>query len=110
MAFKGLRFTLDGEVREIEWNSFRLSEADELRRFTGWSRNEWIDALFNDHPDAIRFAWWLGNKRNGTPIDGKLADIDFDLADFEVDAIEEPDEVPVDGAEGSDLPTGPPAE
>ena len=110
MAFKGLRFTLDGEQRELAWSSFRLSEADDLRRLTGWSRNEWIEALFDDHPDAIRFAWMIANARNGTPLSVPFRDIDFDLGEFDIQVIEEPDPVPVEGAEGSDLPTGPPAE
>ncbi len=110
MAFKGLRFTLNGEQRELAWSSFRLSEADELRRLTGWSRNEWIEALFDDHPDAIRFAWLIANRRAGTDLGVAFKDIDFDLGEFDIAVIEDEEPAPVEGAEGTDLPTGPPAE
>lgn len=102
-----LRLTLDGVTHDLEFDSWRLSEADQLIKFTGWSRNEWIDALFNDHPDAIRFAWLIVNQRNGTPLDVAFKDIDFDLALFRVEIVRDDESEEV--AEGADLPTSPAA-
>lgn len=105
-----LRLTVGDESRDLDLDTFLLSEADELKRLTGWTRNEWIETLFDDHPDAIRFAWLVANRRNGTPLPGAFKDIDFDLATFAVEVVGVEDEAPVEGAEGSDLPTGPLAE
>ena len=104
-----LKLTIADEVRDLDLAKFRLSEADDLMRLTGWSRPEWITALFDDHPDAIRFAWMIANRRNGTPLEGGFKDIDFDLADFTVDVVADDEPEAVEGAE-SEVPTGPPAE
>lgn len=103
-----LTITVEGTSHGLDLQSFRLSEADELKRLTGWSRSEWITALFEDHPDAIRFAWMLANRRAGTPLEAKFSDIDFDLADLKVEINDTEPARDVDGVEGDpDLPTSP---
>lgn len=101
-----LTITVEGVARDLDLASFRLSEADELKRLTGWSRSEWITALFEDHPDAIRYAWMLASRRAGEPLDVKFSDIDFDLADLKVE-INEPEVTEVADGDDPDLPTSP---
>lgn len=103
-----LTLTVSGETYELDLASFRLSDSDELMRFTGWSRQEWLNALFEDHPDAIRYTWWLVHKRADQPLQIAFKDIDFDLADLEVDLHDPDAEHYTDGAE-SEVPTGPSA-
>jgi hypothetical protein len=105
-----LRLTVAADARDLDLDSFLLSEADELKRLTGWSRQEWLTALFDDHPDAIRFAWMVANRRAGSPLPGAFKDIDFDLGSFQVDVVADEPEETVEGAEGESVPTGPPAE
>lgn len=105
-----VRLSLGDAEHSLDLTSFRLSEADDLVRLTGWNNEEWIEHLNRDHPDAIRFAWMLANQRAGTPLAEKFHDIDFDIRDFDVALVEDQPVTVVDGAEGSDLPTGPPAE
>ncbi len=105
-----VRLTLSGVVRDLDLASFRLSEADDLVRLTGWNNEEWIEHLNRDHPDALRFAWMIANKRAGEPLAEKFHEIDFDIRDFGVAVVEDEAPTVVEGAEGSEVPTGPPAE
>ena len=85
-----LKFTVNDVRHELDMEKFMVSEADALLKFTGWKKAEWVTQLLEDHPDGIRFAYWLVAKRAGTPVEGPFRDIDFDLGtldvDFETDA------------------------
>lgn len=99
------KFTLGDVERELDMESFRLSEADELLRATGWDYAEWRTELRNMHPDAVRFAWLLANRRAGTPLEVPFREIDFDYKDFLTARVDDPVPQPVEGVEGEG-PTG----
>ena len=97
---------LDGESREFDLSSLLISEARDMKRLIGYSdMRTFLDALDGNDPDAAAFAWWLVNKRAGTPLEGKFTDIDFNLQDlaFSVPARED-EAAPKEGAD-ADLPT-----
>lgn len=100
------------EVLVLDLDSMPMREAEECESLTGWTRQEWLEALFKDRARAVKFFIYLARQRNGDPCawDG----IDFDLGKTEWEALDgEPD----DAAKPADLgvaegvgPTGPEAE
>ncbi len=98
---------LDGESREFDLASLLISEARDMKRLIGYSdMRVFLDALDDKDPDAAAFAWWLVNKRAGTPLEGKFADLDFNLQGmtFSVPARDDVEPAPEEGAE-DDTPT-----
>jgi hypothetical protein len=89
-----------------------LDEADVLASKTSaqYTWAEWLQAVDNREPDALRFMYWLARKRTGNPIDGKFSDISFWLHAFSTqlsdpgDFADEPDEAIV--LEGPDPTEG----
>lgn len=104
-----ITMTLDGVDRELDLGTLMISEAREMKRLIGYGSNE---AFLNDlkalDPEAVAFAWWLANKRAGTPIEGKFSDLDFDLEALRARASVS-DEDEAEGSEDdtdTDVPTG----
>jgi hypothetical protein len=62
---------------------------------------EWIGAFFQTRSVAVQFGYWLARERAGNPV--VFGDIDFDLGDFDIEAVDEPGPEP--GSEAG--PTGP---
>jgi len=93
------------ETLTIDTGSMMLSEADDCERLTGWTVNEWDKALMDNRANAVRFAYWLGRKRAGNPVEGDFADIEFDLGivDWKV-------ELPEPAEDDGPRPTGKPPE
>lgn len=81
-----LKFTVDGERYELDLTQFLTSDADALLKATGWRKQEWIQELLTEHPDAIRFAYWLARKRSDRPLEMSFRDIDFDMGLLDWDA------------------------
>jgi len=92
------------ETLTIDTGSMMLSEADDCERLTGWTVGEWDKALMDNRANAVRFAYWLGRKRAGNPVEGDFADIEFDLGivDWKVELPEPESDEP--------RPTGKPEE
>ena len=75
-----ITMTLDDVERDLDLGSLLISEAREMKRCIGYGSTEtFLSELKALDPDAVAFAWWLANRRAGTPIAGKFADLDFDL-------------------------------
>ena len=88
---------VEGVERELDLGTMLISEARELKKFTGWTQDAWREQLGLSDPDAIAFAWWLANRRAGAPLAGAFTDVDFDLTALEVTAV-----VDVDAATGDE--------
>lgn len=85
-----------------------LDEAIELQKLTGFGPRQWVDALTEDDPLAVRYAFYLARKRTGEDV--KFGDVTVNLFAMELSAIPDPDEgqaadVPEDIADV--VPTGP---
>ena len=105
-----LRFTYDDEVRDLDVMSMLMSEAESCESLTGWTEDEWRDALTKNRVQAVRFAWWLAGRRSGA--EERYSSVDLDLRRLGVEAVlsdDEQAEVGGDVEEGvaADLPTGP---
>lgn len=104
-----LRFTHGDEVRDLDVMTFLMSEAESCESLTGWTEDEWRDALTKNKVGAVRFAWWLAGKRAG--VEERYSSVDLDLRRLRVEAVLSDDEraEAADAEEGvdADLPTGP---
>lgn len=95
--------TVAGEDIPLDTDHMMLREVDQLEKLTGWTVNEWAQALLDNRSNAVRFAYWLGRRRQGQPIDGRFSDIDLDMGEISWRA-----DTGDDGeAEPSDPPTVP---
>lgn len=103
-----ITLTLDGESRDLALDSLLISEAREMKRLIGVaSMGDFITGLQEADPDSIAFAWWLANRRAGTPLPGKFTDLDFDIEGLRV-SVPMDDELETAAEEDADpdLPTG----
>lgn len=66
-----------------------IPEALELKRYTGLGPRQWIDALGEDDPLAVRFAFYIARKRAGEDAIA-FGDVDVNLFDMSLTQI--PDE------------------
>lgn len=105
-----ITMTLDGVDRELDLGSLMISEAREMKRLIGYGSAEtFLRELTALDPDAVAFSWWLANKRAGTPLAGKFADLDFDLealgarASLSDDAEVSEDETDTESPTGSEV-------
>lgn len=105
-----ITMSLDGDDRDLDLGSLLISEAREMKRLIGYGSAETFrEELGNLDPDAVAFAWWLANKRAGTPLPGKFADLDFDLEALRARAtLTDVDAAPDDAEDDTDtdVPTG----
>ena len=75
-----ITFHLDGVSKDFDLGTLLVSEARDMKKMIGLaSTADLLEALQNEDPDATAFAWWLANKRAGTPLEGKFLDLDFNL-------------------------------
>jgi hypothetical protein len=95
----------------LDLGTLMIPEAMELKRFTGYGPRAWVDALAEDDPLAVRFAFYLARKRAGED-ELQFADVDVNLFGMSLtllpddDATVSPDAgVTEDNAEL--VPTGP---
>lgn len=106
-----LRFTHDDEVRDLDVTTFLMSEAESCESLTGWTEDEWRDALTHNKVGAVRFAWWLAGKRAG--VEERYSSVDLDLRRLRVEAVLTDEEQAAQVADedreaaDADLPTGP---
>ncbi|MEV7684465.1 hypothetical protein [Streptomyces bungoensis] len=109
-----IKLTVEGTA--YEWDSERLlvAEARELKLHTGFTPPRWLAALDEQDPDALAALIYMAKKRAGETL--RFSDLDgLDYADFEMEAVEEPEdddeqaEVPADAdptpASGASGPT-----
>lgn len=86
-----------------------IDEGIELQKLTGLGPRQWVDALTEDDPLAVRFAFYLARKRVGEEV--RFAEVTVNLFGMELTILPEDDEqsgaeVPEDVA--GVVPTGPP--
>jgi len=98
----------------LDLDTMKMDEAEECEKLTGWTRQQWLEALFEDRVRAVKFFIYLARKRAGDPVEWD--DIDFDLGRTEWKALDDPD-APADapaalgvGDDEAGVPTGPEAE
>jgi hypothetical protein len=109
-----MRLTMnDGDEPEtlsLDLDSMPMVDAEECEALTGWTRQQWLEALFQDRARAVKFFVYLSRKRAGDPVpfDG----IDFDMGRMEWEADDpETGSAPADlGVPEGDGPFGPEAE
>ena len=105
-----LRFTHGDEVRDLDVMTFLMSEAESCESLTGWTEDEWRDALTKNRVQAVRFAWWLAGKRAG--VEERYSSVDLDLRRLRVEAVLTDEEQAAQVADedreaaDADLPTG----
>ena len=93
--------TIGEEHLTIDLDRMKLSEAAQCERLTGMTVPEWIGRSSKPVLFAVQFGHWLARERAGNPV--VSGDIDFDLGDFDIEAVDEPGPEP--GSEAG--PTGP---
>ena len=97
----------DGGPWTLDLGVLTIDEGIELQKLTGLGPRQWVDALTEDDPRAVRFAFYLARKRAGEDV--KYGDVVVNLFGMELSIIPEPGEgvpsdVPEDIAEV--VPTG----
>lgn len=102
------------DVVEVDLDTMLMDEAEECEKLTGWTRQQWLEALFEDRVRAVKFFIYLGRKRAGQAVDWDT--INVDMARTEWKALDDPD-APADapaalgvGDDETGVPTGPEAE
>lgn len=109
MADDVAKFTIDGQVHELDLSKLSLKEADQCEQLTGWTWMEWLKALLEDEsrpPRAIAFLLWLSLSRAGEA--PRFSELDFNVFSFEW--IGDDDETNGEAAAAADdagRPTGP---
>lgn len=98
----------DGGPWTLDLGLLTIDEGIELQKLTGLGPRQWVDALTEDDPLAVRFAFYLARKRAGEQV--KFADVVVNLFGMELSIIPEgdqgqPSDVPEEIAEV--VPTGP---
>jgi hypothetical protein len=98
----------------LDLGTLMIPEALELKRFTGLGPQQWVDALAEDDPLAVRFAFYLARKRAGEE-DVVFGEVDANLFSLSITLVPDDDQVvnPDAGVteENADLlPTSPPGE
>ena len=81
------------EDTEYEWDSDRLlvAEARELKQYTGFRPNRWLEAVDEGDPDAIAGLIYLAKKRAGEQL--KFSDLDtLNYADIDMEVVAPPAE------------------
>lgn len=76
-----------------EWEVYSdlmLDEADVLTNYTAkqYTWREWLVAVDEREPDALRFMYWLCRKRAGNPVEGTFSSITFYLHAMTVDLLD----------------------
>lgn len=96
----------------LDLDTMLNSEAEQCEALTGWTHEQWRDALIENRARAVKFAVWLARSRSEDPV--AWGDFDFDLADLDWELVDEPDveQAPADLGVGEDdlaaVPTGHP--
>jgi hypothetical protein len=99
-----IRMKLDDETHELDLSSMLISEARLLKKFTGWDYLSWRTQLGQSDPDAVAFAWWIALRRDGVE-PGPFADLDFNMAALEAEAVFDVDDTAAGEDADADLPT-----
>lgn len=99
----------------LDLDRLMIDEGIELQRLTGFGPLQWIDALGQNDPKALRFAFYLARKRDGEDIAYKDVNVNIFGIDLkELDAPQEGDGVTPDAGVTEDnasvVPTGQPEE
>lgn len=92
----------------LDLDTFMTSEGIELRKLTGFGAFEWLDALAEDDPMALRYAFYLARKRAGEEVLWADVDVDMftrDLRTEDTGDEQAPDSIPDEVADV--VPTGP---
>ena len=98
----------------LDLGTMKISEAEQCESLTGWSVEQWRDALIEDRARAVKFAVWLARTRAGDDVGWK--DLDFDLATLDWILLDDdgnelpPPDLGVSEEDAADVPTGPPVE
>jgi hypothetical protein len=102
-----INITIGDKTYPFELNSLLISEARQMKRCIALTtRDQLVQALLQEDPDAIAFMWWLAAQRAGEPLPGTFAELDFDTLDVKVSVDGEPEvSAAVQGAADPDLPT-----
>ncbi len=101
-----VRLTVDGVSRDLRL-ALSVAETEECERLTGWSKPEWLRELGRGRGRALAYAWWLASQRDGNPLPGAFADVDFLIDDDFLEIVDtgRPERLPPD--EDTEGPTGP---
>jgi hypothetical protein len=93
----------------LDLDRLMIDEAIELQKLTGFGPRQWIDALSEDDPLAVRYCFYLARKREGEDVAFKDVNVNiFGMSLTQLDAEDEkPDTVPDEVAEV--VPTSPPS-
>jgi hypothetical protein len=98
-----IKLTVEGA--EYEWDTDRLlvAEARELKQYTGFRPNKWLEAVDEGDPDAMAGLIYLAKKRAGETL--RFSDLDtLNYADFDLEVVppaveEKPAEQPAEQVE-----------
>lgn len=74
-----INVTYDGVTKPLDIDTMKVSEARECEEKTGQNYVKWRERLEENDPEATLFAWWLANRRAGTPLEGPYHELDIDL-------------------------------
>ena len=85
-----MRVTLVEERWTFDEESMRNTEAIALQKTTGMRWAELTGGLYIGNPEAITALIWLCRRRAGVPdADNRYSQLDFDLADFDWEPVDE---------------------
>lgn len=100
-----LEFTYDGnEKRVLDVEVLLMSEAETCEKLTGWTEDEWRQAMVDNRVQALKFAWWLAGKRAG--VEEQYSTVDLDLRKLNTDvALDAEEQAVLDEEADAALPT-----
>lgn len=105
----------DAEVVTLDLDTMMMDEAEECEKLTGWTRQQWLESLFEDRVRAVKFFIYLARKRAGVK-DVDWEAINVDMGHTEWKALDDPD-APADAPaalgvsdDEAGVPTGPEAD
>lgn len=81
--------TLGDTSIDVDLESMLVSEAEDCERLTGWTVPEWAQSFMKGRARAVKFAYWLGLARSGSPAD--FASLDFDMVAMTYEVVNEDD-------------------
>lgn len=96
----------------LDLDRLMMDEAIELQKLTGMSPRAWVDALAQDDPLAVRYAFYIARKRADDEV--AFRDVNVNLFAMSIEEIPEPGAELPDPTAGMDeetaalVPTGPP--
>lgn len=67
----------DGGSWELDLDTLLIAEGKELRKLTGFGPREWVQALTEDDPQAVQFAFYLARKRAGEQVQFKDVEVNL---------------------------------